>query len=90
MTALGNLSVSEYVFQVELMKVMFRLEDAFYAVAKATGSKSDWTVLKYWHFIFCVWLRASSGKKSIIICDRGAMDASAYIDSESWKVWNGS
>lgn len=51
----------QIIFQVQLMKVMFALEDAFYLTAKATR------------------------KKSLIICDRGAMDASAYIDAEGWQ-----
>jgi hypothetical protein len=27
----------------------------------------------------------STGQKAVIICDRGAMDASAYMDAESWQ-----
>ena len=52
----------QYVLQVELLRVMFALEDAFYRTAKSTG------------------------KKAIVVCDRGAMDASAYMDAPSWQA----
>ena len=43
------------------MRVMFKLEDAFYNIAKA------------------------SGYKTLIICDRGGMDASAYMDDDAFQ-----
>ena len=49
-------------FEGNLVKTKIALEDAFFAVAKA------------------------SKVPSIIICDRGTMDTSAYLDRDTWEV----
>ena len=48
--------------QAELLRVIMAMEDAFYAVAVA------------------------SGQKSVVICDRGAMDGSAYMTRDAWSA----
>ncbi len=49
-------------FQEALMGVLFSLEDALVAIARA------------------------SGKPSVVVCDRGAMDASAYMEPNAWAA----
>jgi len=49
-------------FEGNLVRTKIALEDAFFAVAKA------------------------SKVPSIIICDRGTMDTSAYLDRDTWEV----
>lgn len=48
--------------QVEMLRVIMALEDAFHAVARATG------------------------RPSILLCDRGTMDVSAYLPPASWTA----
>jgi CYTH domain-containing protein len=48
--------------QAEMLRVMMALEDAFSAVARATG------------------------KPSILLCDRGTMDVSAYLPPAAWAA----
>jgi predicted ATPase len=48
--------------QAEMLRVMMALEDAFRAVALATG------------------------RPSVILCDRGTMDVSAYLPAEAWTA----
>jgi CYTH domain-containing protein len=48
--------------QAEMLHVMMALEDAFHAVALATG------------------------QPSILLCDRGTMDVSAYLPPEAWTA----
>jgi CYTH domain-containing protein/predicted ATPase len=48
--------------QAEMLHVMMALEDAFHAVALATG------------------------RPSVLLCDRGAMDVSAYLSAEAWTA----
>jgi len=49
-------------FEGALMKTKMALEDAFFAIAQATG------------------------EPSIILCDRGTMDTSAYVPQRAWEV----
>jgi CYTH domain-containing protein/predicted ATPase len=58
-----DVPVSQLVgIQAELLRVMMALEDAFHAIAAATG------------------------QPAVILCDRGAMDASAYLPAEAWTA----
>jgi CYTH domain-containing protein len=60
---LAGASLSQLVgIQAEILRVMMTLEDAFLAVAQATG------------------------KPSILLCDRGTMDNSAYLPAEAWTA----
>jgi CYTH domain-containing protein len=48
--------------QAEMLRVLMALEDAFAAVAQATG------------------------RPSVVLCDRGTMDVSAYIPPDAWSA----
>ena len=42
----------------------------------------------YWGSIRCLILQKFTGKKTLILCDRGAMDGSAYCDAQTWQVYS--
>lgn len=58
----GITSEQVYNFQLNLLKLMMHLEDAFMDVAQ------------------------NCGQRAIVLCDRGSMDASAYMDEPQWQA----
>lgn len=52
-------------FQLDLLRVMLRIEETYFNLAKSEA--------------------AQNGRKCLVICDRGAMDASACINNNAYQ-----